>query len=308
MVPKGHLSLIIGDGGTGKSFLALHLGLCIATGQKFLGKGVQRGRVLYLDYELNSNELQRRASQVASGMDIDLHGSLLRKNIFYKAPKAPLGSEKHEKEVDGLIEELEADFVIVDSLTEGAAGDMKDHSDFNRVAREIRQWPTTLAIDHVTHSGAKKKSKNARPFGSVFKRNIARSTLNLEQGAGDVHLLQQDKSNFSEGHAQITYEMGFSSNCVSFDRLNMNDEQTDAVLSELSSYEVTLTAIQRVYTNTEDPVRKEEVHEWREEKDEGISLTTLRNHYTKLKERGEIESPHGQGAVPVQKDNEPSAQ
>lgn len=298
LIPEGYLSLLVGDGGTGKSLLALHLCLCIAAGREFLGKEVQQGQVLYLDYELDRRMLLRRAFKVAAGMKLDLQGPLVTDKIYYRSPKYPLGTKDHAEETGNLIRKMSPDLIVLDSLTEAAVGDMKDHADFNRIARRVREWPTTLGIDHVSQAEAKRKSKNARPFGSVFKRNIARSTINLDQKSDGVHLLQQDKSNFSEGNERLAYEMDFSRNEITFEYLN-REHEVDAFLSELSTHEVTLTAIRRIYRNNETAVSKDELVEWRESKGQGIGKGTVRNHYTKLEDQEKIERHRGKGAVPV---------
>ena len=99
--------------------------------------------------------------------------------------------------------------VIVDSLSIGAAGDMKEQRDVTPMLREIIKWGTVIAIDHITKSGAKGNQSQASIFGSVFKRNMARSTLKLVK-SGTGLKLSQDKNNYGQQSAEIRYTMTFS--------------------------------------------------------------------------------------------------
>lgn len=301
LVPDNHLTMLIGDGGTGKSFLALHLALCVASGRPFLGRDVRRGRVLYLDYELDENEQKRRTLKVLGGMGLDVDDSVIDNRIFHLSPKWPLGSGDHESAVGEIIRELDVDFVVVDSLTIGSTGDMKEHSDFNKVAQEIREWPTTLAIDHVSHSTAKKNSKNARAFGSVFKRNVARSSLTL-LSKEDGYLLSQEKSNFTEGNSEIIYATEFGTEEVRFERIGLADKRANSFLDDFSTYEITLVAIKQIYADSGEPVSNNQIFDWREEKGEEVSEETIANYVSKLKAQGKIEKEHGKGAIPVMDD------
>ena len=59
---------LYGDGGQGKSLLAVHLASAVALGRPFLGLPTEARPVLYLDAELDADEFTRRAYGVARGM------------------------------------------------------------------------------------------------------------------------------------------------------------------------------------------------------------------------------------------------
>ena len=67
MLPAGTVTTIDGDGGTGKSTLALQLAVATALNKPWLGLTVIPGRALYLSAEDDVDELHRRLS------DITLH-------------------------------------------------------------------------------------------------------------------------------------------------------------------------------------------------------------------------------------------
>ena len=67
-VPEDSLTILSGDGGLGKSYLALHMAQCIARGEPFLSREVKKARVLWVDAEsLGEDELMRRSFQLAYG-------------------------------------------------------------------------------------------------------------------------------------------------------------------------------------------------------------------------------------------------
>ena len=48
LLPEGSLSMLFGDPGCGKSFLAIEIAMCVATGTSFHGKSVTEGAVIYI--------------------------------------------------------------------------------------------------------------------------------------------------------------------------------------------------------------------------------------------------------------------
>jgi RecA-family ATPase len=306
LVPEGHLTMLIADGGTGKSYLAIHLALCIASGRTFLGRGVRRGHVLYIDHELDEDEQRRRVWRVAEGMDLNVHGDAIKDRLFYTNPTDPLGTKEHHASILRAVERLNIDFIVLDSLTMGATGDVKDQSDFVPIAQQIRQWPTTLAIDHVSHSTAQGSAAKARAFGTVFKRNSARSSLTLAKSETGGFVLQQEKSNFNAGDNRLYFAVDFSDDEVSFTRIDESHERAAGLLGDLSSKDVTSAAVKDIYDKSEKAVTPEDVVAWRNERDECTSIAkkTVSNHFTALKKRGDVTGGDDVGVIPSTNERE----
>jgi len=301
LVPEGHLSMLVGDGGMGKSFLALYAALCVAAGRPFLKRGVKRGRVLYVDQELDEDEQKRRTCRVAEGMGMSVSSDALRGQIYYHQPDHGLGTDDHQQKMLNIDRYLDIDLVLYDSFTMGAAVDVKDESDVVPITQQIRKWPTTLAIDHVSHSTAKnQRAASARAFGSVMKRNAARSSLTLANADTGGYAIQQEKSNFDAGDARLCYATEFTDEAVTFERIDEADERAAGLVGDMSSKDVTLTAVKDQYEALSDAVLPENVREWRDERDacKTIRLGTIRNHFTALKNRGELVDADGEGVLP----------
>jgi RecA-family ATPase len=299
-VPEGHLTMLIGDGGTGKSILALYLALRICTGRPFFEMETRKGRVLYVDHELDRDEQLRRVHRIARAMDIDASDSSLSDRFQYWRPTHPLGSEEHQENLLEAVDVHEIDLVILDSLTMGARGDVTDVADVVPIMQHLRQWPTTVAIDHVSHSTAKGSAAQARAFGSVFKRNAARSSLTLAQSETGGYALQQEKSNFSEGDGRLTYAVEWGEEEITFEAISDADERAQGLLSDLSSKDVTLMAVKEEYEALRGAVLAENVVDWRERRDDvsSIKRKTVQNHFSALKRRGDLTGADGEGVKP----------
>lgn len=64
MVPGRAVTLLQGDGGTGKSVLALQLAASTVLGRPWLGQDVRKGNALYLSAEDDRDEIHRRLSAI----------------------------------------------------------------------------------------------------------------------------------------------------------------------------------------------------------------------------------------------------
>jgi hypothetical protein len=93
--------------------------------------------------------------------------------------------------------------------------------------------------------------------------------------------------------------MDWEDNCTTFRRVDVTDEHMEGLLSDMSTHDLTLLAIKKIYEETESSVSAEDVADWRDENVEGDSVAegTVRNHLTKLRKDSEIISAHG-GVAP----------
>jgi hypothetical protein len=72
LVLASYVTLLYGDGGVAKSLLALALALAIAgDADTWLGRRVEGGTVLYIDFELDAEEQARRVRQLCRGAGVE---------------------------------------------------------------------------------------------------------------------------------------------------------------------------------------------------------------------------------------------
>ena len=220
LVPARNVTLLYGDGGTGKSLLSLQLAFCVATGTPWLGVDVSRGRAMYLSAEDEKEEIHRRLAAVASGSGFmfdelrDLHiKSLAGHDAVLAAPDPKTGMLK----TTPLFERLKAEvarlrpaLLVLDTLADLFGGD-----EIKRIhARQFIQFLQGLVVDAdwdmsvvllgqpsvsgmnsgTGTSGSTAWSNSVRSRLYLERRLIARGDAKVEPDA-DVRVLSTKKAN-----------------------------------------------------------------------------------------------------------------
>lgn len=282
LVLAAYVTLLHGDGGVAKSLLALALAVAVSGGStRWLGRDVENGSVLYLDFELDAEEQLRRVHQLCNGQG-------LRKppeGLFYLSA---LGHTAREAFSSALMacEEHGVKLLILDSLGPALHGDAEASKDvigfFQEVMEPFRaKGIAILIIDHQSklQSGQSYQGKSA--FGSVYKSNLARSVIQAEateRGEGTLTLrLRQKKHNFGPLAEPFGVLFSFSEGAVSLETIELQ-------ASELAE-EATLTATERVKLVLEDGP----TYPWEVAEATGIPLKTVKNTLTGLRKQGVVE-------------------
>jgi hypothetical protein len=156
-VPRRHPACWFGDGGVGKSMLALWVGAELArTGE----------RVGYFDWELDAFTHRLRLERLC-GPDMP--------EIRYVTCDRPLIHELDR--LRRIVRDDGLTFAILDSVGYGTAGAPESAEAAMDYCRGVRQLGIgTLWLAHVT----KGEQGDQRPFGSTFWHNSARATWNLK--------------------------------------------------------------------------------------------------------------------------------
>lgn len=301
---EGYGTILAADGGTGKSYLAMYLATRVIRELPFFGHKTIHGRVLYVDFELDENEQKRRLSRVLAGEGMSPHDEALIGRFFYYRPEHPLSSDACHDEVIALIREHDISLVILDSLTIALGADATRQEDVTRIMQRFREWGTVLAIDHISAQAARGNQSQARPFGSVMKRNIVRNTLVLSRADGGGYILTPDKSNFGPKQDMMCYDLEFDQekDSVVFRSIEITDDAMAGAVKNMPTRDITLKAIEEIYRECNLPVSLEEIEAWRNEQDAPISIGVIRNHATVLKKEGKIEFQGNSTYLPVNRD------
>lgn len=166
-------TIVFADGGTGKSVLALAMGLSVSTGQPILGqpKGEPRP-VYYLDWEADEFIHAMRMRAILKGA-----GITATPPMFYHRQVASL--PEAISQIRRNIAEKNVGLVIIDSM--GAAAGQEPEAaqtaiEFFRAARSMRV--PFIGIHHKPKSSLADQKK---PFGSAYFHNLARITWSLEK-------------------------------------------------------------------------------------------------------------------------------
>jgi energy-coupling factor transporter ATP-binding protein EcfA2 len=168
LLEENQITMAYGDSGAGKSTIAVASALSVEAGIPILGLSPEPGRVLYLDYETDSTEQDKRIRRIAHGFGLDDCPE-----IDYRRMILPLaddiGSIRRHVDSNGIT------LVIVDSVGFACGGKPEDAETSLRMYLALRQLNVTkLLLHHVT--GAQSREKGRRhPFGSVYHVNVPRA-------------------------------------------------------------------------------------------------------------------------------------
>lgn len=174
-LPEGEVTMLYGDSGIGKSFLAYQAAVCVATAMPLLGADTRAGSVLIFDFENRASEIARRISSVAeaiTGSPCDLDEVVHIKD-WARQGKTLL---QLETEAHSLIAKCQPSLIIVDGWQGAFWGDPVDapHATeasklLGRLAGEER---AVLVLHHVSTGEVKKAKPN--PGGNRYIRHFVR--------------------------------------------------------------------------------------------------------------------------------------
>lgn len=193
------VTIMYGDGGLGKSSLALLMGMLVSSGESVAGLSAVRGRVLYLDYEDTLDVHARRREAIAT-----CHPALKSAELIYQAHHEPIWNILPT--LLRLVQLERIDFIILDSLAAATCGDASAEA-ATKAFRALRMLNRgALVLAHIPKMN--EQQQEAGIYGSVFYKNFARSTWELKKeqdvGADESVLgLFNRKSNLSRLHPPI---------------------------------------------------------------------------------------------------------
>lgn len=216
-IPDKFPTTIYGDGGLGKSYLGLHLGILAAKGgESFLGFQFPQEplKVLYLDWELDKDEFSRRAEKVSMGLELPK----VPGNLYYYSPEKSLSRLlPHIKEA---LKTKGIQFLIIDSLGASCV-DPEKVGDIVEVFSQIKNLGiATLILDHQSKMQSQDNYNQKTPYGSVYKYNLSRSVFQLSSIGREDHqislMLRHKKANFGRLIQDLTFDISFEGDRVQF--------------------------------------------------------------------------------------------
>jgi len=269
-------SILFGDGGSGKSFLALALACTVQIGtDKILGiTPTRHENTLFVDWEDDENVFAKRLDMITKGAGLEEIPSV-----------AYLRAEQSLRDIirplKGVVKERQIGLVVIDSAVM-ASGNEPEKADtargFFEALRTLRT--STLIISHQTKNG----DESRKPFGSTYYHNAARSTIEVRlERSEDTHItLLHRKANNDVLHSPIAYKLVFTNGSVVFEATDPltteagidNTSRKDLVFSALSD-QVSLNveeivketglksnAVRGVLSRNRDTFRKRKGNRW----------------------------------------------
>jgi len=165
---KGKPNLFFGEGGTGKSYLALALAILTqdTACADPLGLEAAKATALYLDYETDEAEFTKRLTRLEKGFGTQ------PTPIFYRECSLPFIEDIDQ--IETLVAQNNIDFLIIDSLgVASASGNLNEAQTATAFYAALRRLKVTSLL--ITHTRKDTDTKKADPFGSVYYSNLARS-------------------------------------------------------------------------------------------------------------------------------------
>jgi DNA-binding transcriptional ArsR family regulator len=224
LIPKGAPSKLYGDGGLAKSYLALHLATTVAASLGgWLGHGVKKCPVLYLDFELDVDEQARRAFRIARGLGMERPPE----DLYYICALGHTAQDAFQAALD-LCHERSVGLMVLDSENPALQGDAETAKDvigfYRNYLDPFREVGTSvLTIDHQAKLVRGEKSQHKRAFGSVFKENLSRSVMQVDRNTGEegslIVNLRHTKSNFGPRREEISVQLTFDEDEVRVEKL-----------------------------------------------------------------------------------------
>jgi hypothetical protein len=205
-------SLLFGAGGSGKSWLAMYMSMLVCTGQPNLDLHPEPGRVLYLDYETDSDTVWHRVNMITAGLQTPI---AIPEGFYYRNMTHTLIADAQE--IQKMVLDLGIDFVVIDSAA-GATGALIDDTLVNQYFNVIRELNVTaLTIAHI----AKTATDMTKAFGSTYwdarPRSCVRADSSNEPGVRSFAMqLTHTKSNNGQFIKNRAYELVFEDEAVNF--------------------------------------------------------------------------------------------
>ena len=162
------IGMIFGESNSGKTFMAIHMGMCVATGMPFLGRNVRQCAVLYVAAESPSGvRMRARAWQKQHGV---------RAPHFYVCPdQINLYENQFDQEAIILLvnsieiqHEVKIGLIIFDTLARISAGANENSNDMGKVMErcDAISLSVSATIGVIHHSG-KDSLKGARGWSGM---------------------------------------------------------------------------------------------------------------------------------------------
>lgn len=223
LVPSGTVTLLGGDGGTGKSLLAQQLAFAIATGGRWLGHQTVSGAAMFISAEDDQDELHRRTADIvrAAGVQfLDLERLTLRSLAGEDALLAVLDRSSGVLTPTPLYAEIEARIaadkpalIVLDTLADLFPGNENDRAQARQFIGLLRGWAIrhSCAVILLAHPSLSGLSSGSGTSGSTGWNNSVRSRLYLErivqdtyEANPDARVLRTMKANYGRTGGEIT--------------------------------------------------------------------------------------------------------
>lgn len=219
LIPARNVSILNGDGGVGKSLLALQIAAAAAMGVETLGMEPTADRVLYIGAEDENDEFHRRLADITAALDRDLASltslqvlSLADSDAILAAPDKAGRMHPTDlwQEICEHVEKWRPRFIVLDTAADLFGGEEIKRNHVRAFIAMLRKLALEgdLAILLLAHPSLDGMRSGSGSSGSTAWNNSVRSRLYLTKPAGDgadpdARVLKTMKANYSTAGGEI---------------------------------------------------------------------------------------------------------
>ena len=209
LIPRGHATLFGGHGESGKTYIALALGVHVALGVPWAGLATQRGRVLFVSLEDDGEIMRYRLRRVIEGhmMQAHFHNIAANLRIIDGHDSGPMVTEfadagvrrimptKVYESVKSEVEQFKPDLLIIDNASDAFDGDENNRRQVRQFIKRLvalgkEQDTAVILLAHISKGAAQYGSAGNSYSGSTQWHNSVRSRIAIIDGK-----LVHEKSN-----------------------------------------------------------------------------------------------------------------
>jgi hypothetical protein len=199
-LPRGHVSMIHGKGGLGKSYLAIGLGICLASEMAWLGLPTRHARTLMVTYEVPASVAKMQIGEWCNWLEISPPEGFLivtmEHVITALLEPAPEEARTGPRErLVQLVRHYRADALIVDPWRSCHHAEEKDDRAQSQLLEELKRVAadTASAVEILHHDrkgspGMEIDDASDASRGSSAIRDAVRSSARLYKAKGALCL------------------------------------------------------------------------------------------------------------------------
>ncbi len=222
LIPDRNVTDLSGDGGLGKSLLALQLGVAMTAGRDWLGTMPEPGAFLYASCEDEPDEILRRRNSVLSSMSLtpaDIRGFHLADLTDAEETELAAPGKQTALELTALYRRLEATVsalrpkcLVLDTRADMFGGNELSRGQVRFFVRSLRRLCIAhdMAVVMLSHPSVSGMASGSGQSGSTGWGNSVRSRLYLTAPRNDdgeidhdIRVLSNKKANYAARGSEI---------------------------------------------------------------------------------------------------------